>query len=453
MKYAVLSTEPTPRLLLIFAGWGMDEKPFVGLQREGYTTMIVWDYTDDALPPDVLQAFKEICVVGWSYGVYMGWRWMCRYGQGLPVTARIAINGTPWPIDAERGIAPEIFSATLAGLNEATLLKFNRRMLGGTAAYKAWAAHHPERSIESLRDELSAIANAYATTGSGDPSWWDTVVIASSDLIIPAASQRRAWADHPRLHEVEGPHWLPLSELLNALLVDKERVGHRFSRAVATYEREARVQLDAARHLLQMWRRVRSVPIERMIEIGAGTGLFTRLYVDIFDPQELELWDLIELPAELPGLHRRCDAELAIQALPSASLDAIVSTSSIQWFNSLRRFWREAARTLRSQGLVVVSTFGPSTFHEIRDILSPALPSPYPTLDKILEMLPTELEAIATDDEQYTLCFSSTQELLSHIKKTGVNGTSTSRADALRIASSGLRRLTFEPLYLILRRR
>ena len=72
MKFHVFppTDQPAPDLaILIFAGWGMDEKPFALLRQEGYRIIAVWDYRETALPhplPELLEGFREIAVIGMS---------------------------------------------------------------------------------------------------------------------------------------------------------------------------------------------------------------------------------------------------------------------------------------------------------------------------------------------------------------------------------------------------
>lgn len=75
MKFHVFPpTDPNApeRAILIFAGWGMDEKPFASLKQEGYRIIAVWDYREPAFPPSLveeLEQYREIAVIGWSFGV------------------------------------------------------------------------------------------------------------------------------------------------------------------------------------------------------------------------------------------------------------------------------------------------------------------------------------------------------------------------------------------------
>ena len=84
------------------------------------------------------------------------------------------------------------------------------------------------------------------------------------------------------------------------------------------------------------------------------------------------------------------DACLAadIEALPFATqrFDAWWSSLSVQWCDPARVF-AEAARVLRPQGRLAVSTLGPATFHELRSAFS--------TVDRYRHTLPFSAPAAA----------------------------------------------------------
>ena len=190
---------------VFFLGWGMDPTPFEGMAR-ARDTLFVWDYTDLSNPPALPEG--PVHLLAWSLGVWAA-------GQTVPrgrLASATAVNGTPWPIDAARGIAPEIFDATLAGLSEAGLARFRRRMCGGAAALEGFLAHAPRRGVEPLRDELAALGAAIRSRPAADFTW-DGAVACRGDRIFPLAAQLAAF---PGAAVREGAHWAP--EVFAALL-------------------------------------------------------------------------------------------------------------------------------------------------------------------------------------------------------------------------------------------
>ena len=146
------SLQKTPRLLLFFAGWGMDEHPFLQYAPPDSDFMICYDYRTLDFDTSPLAGYTVIDVVAWSMGVWAASQVLSKVS--LPIRRRIAINGSPFPIDEKRGIPPAIFMGTLEGLNEASLRKFQRRMCADGNVFARFQLTAPERSIEELKEEL-----------------------------------------------------------------------------------------------------------------------------------------------------------------------------------------------------------------------------------------------------------------------------------------------------------
>jgi malonyl-CoA O-methyltransferase/biotin synthesis protein BioG len=198
-------------LLLFFSGWGMDEHPFMEYLPVDRDCMICYDYRSLMFDESLLAPYKHIRIVAWSMGVWAASRVLS--DRRIFVTESIAINGTPWPVDDERGIATAIFYGTLEGLNEETLQKFRRRMCGSKDTLTHFMEHAPRRTVENLREELGQIAklssgdhplsikNRWLSIRSDSssvegysPSFvWDKVYVGLYDKIFLPANQQKAW--------------------------------------------------------------------------------------------------------------------------------------------------------------------------------------------------------------------------------------------------------------------
>ena len=450
MKLEYLSHKNSPRLLLVFSGWASDASFFTGaLPPAGYDFAVAADYRTPASAAQTacIAGYSEVCVVAWSFGVPAANRFMLD-NPHIRFTLRVAVNGTLAPVDNLLGIPEEIFHGTLDRLDTRNLSKFIRREAGSATA----AGSLPPADsfdIDSLKDELKAIA---ALPHSESPSTlWDRVIISSRDAIIPPDNQRRFWSAHPDVQEIDAPHLPDFSRLIPSLLCDKELVSRRFSDSAATYDAHAGAQREIALRLARLWRSHQPVKTLPVLEIGPGTGLLTT-EISSFAPNEnIELWDLSEIPDSLPGCKTRCDAESAIAQVPADHFGSILSASTIQWFNSPAAFLRNACNALAPGGLLAVSTFTPDNFRELRPFLKN---SPhYTSSGTIRAFLPSGLEILELRDEAITITFPSTLHLLRHIKYTGVNAMHAGdSATARAIMSAGITTLTYTPLYLVARK-
>lgn len=467
MKFHVFppTDQPAPdRAILIFAGWGMDEKPFASLRQDGYRIIAVWDYRETALPhplPELLEGFREIAVIGWSFGVPSASRFLAD-NPGLPVSARIAVNGTMHPVDDLRGIPQAIFRGTLEGLSEKTLSKFHLRMCGSAECYRRFSLTLPSRDIDGLRAELEAVEKAGAAGG----TVWDIAVVSDSDRIIPPENQLRAWSGGEAFEvtQVPGPHLPDFQAIIRQFITEKSLVAEKFGRAEETYNDNAVVQRQIAEKLCSIARQDLSADPQTILEIGCGTGLTTRMLTGTFPEASITAWDL-HIPENFHSQFAadsvsslECDAETAVRDLADESIDMIFSASTVQWFNSLPEFLRQAARVLRPGGRAVISTFGPATMNQIRSLLPQA--NHYPPAASLRRMIPPSLTLLHFEEEEHTLRFASPLEALRHVKLTGVNALSSDRNGArarevIRLyptEADGSAALTYNPIYISLKK-
>lgn len=429
----------------------MTPRVFDGLKLRGYDTAVVWDHTDPRLNGhEALEGYDEIAVAAWSYGVPSASRFIASHSE-LPFTARIAINGTQHPVDARRGIAPEIFRATLAGLSERGIHKFNLRMCGGAAALATVAPRLGGRDISSLRAELEAIGDRTPAVIS-----WDKAIVSVDDAIIPPAAQKEAWASEAaETVVIPGPHFPDFEDILTAHLTDKSLVARRFGRAGSTYDRHAILQHLITDTLLAMIPPHLSRGAD-IIEIGAGTGRATRRLAGMA-PRSMHVWDLHITPgvATIAGITpRETDAETAILTTPAESADLIFSASTVQWFNSLPSFLSRAAGVLRPGGAIVLSTFAPETMQEVHRAAGTT--SRFPTPEAISRMIPPGMSVTVMRTDIHTMRFGSPMDVMRHIRATGVNSLSATAgpAEARRVIDNyGDPLITYAPIYIVLEKK
>lgn len=439
------------RLLLIFAGWGMDTRPFQGLTHQGYSIAVAYNHVSPASDEQIAQIrqFEEICILAWSFGVIAATRFITE-NSSLPMTAKCAVNGTLTPVSDTTGIPSAIFNATLENLSEASLMKFNRRMCGSRNALNEFQAHAPQRSIQSLDQELRSIARMPQMPQ--HKAVWDKVIIGTADNIIPTANQQEFWQGHPSVNRIESPHLPDFSEIVEQMLISKPRVAHQFEMAAPTYDSQASIQQKVATELTSILAKASNDAnrIKNIVEIGPGTGTLTQHLTEIYPQSRLTLIDIAPISPTLPGEHIIADAEVEIMKFAPNSIDIITGTSAIQWFNSPATFLERCYRSLREEGIVGLSTFGPDTFSEISQYLSARLD--YRTVDYWQLLLKRiGFKAIEIRESRHTMSFASAQHLLRHIKETGANALSSRPAPnaARQIIGEGISSLTYHPIIIV----
>ncbi len=398
----------------------MDLNPFRTLRRHGYDVAVVWDYSSAETLPDFGADYDEICIVAWSLGVAVA-------GATLPfenkITRRIAIAGTPWPVDDVRGIPRTLFEATRRAVSQSGMERFYRRIAGGASAAALFARNAPERSLDSLAGELDVFLDG--RYGDATSAQWDLALITARDAIFPPGNQRNAWQGTP-IVEIDSPHLADFQAVISKYIVDKDYACERFALRRHLYDIAAKVQAEICAKMAAFISR-QVLPDGDILEVGCGTGLLSRRLSDM--GRRLTLWDIADADIDIEGAtFGRCDAETAVRALPDNSMAAIVSASTVQWFNSPARFFAHCHRALRKGGLLAVGTYAKGNLSEVAAATGMGLV--LPDADEWIAMLPEDMAAISSETYSRRLTFDSAADVFRHLSATGVNSLSRQHSPA-----------------------
>lgn len=459
MKQKYLSLTPGNRkLILIFSGWAHDDAFFGGLFYPECDIMVVWDYRDFNFDSTSLAGYDMVYLFAWSFGVYAASCVLPKLDKHN-IAFSIAVNGSLYPVDDERGIPSGVFAGTRDSINEANLIKFYRRIISDRKRFTELSCQFAEKDTTSLREELVAI-DTMAHKDGELYTGWDRVIISDNDKIFPLDNLKRSWESHPRLKIVSGEHLPDWKTVIDSEVIDSRLVGRSFSKSVATYEANATVQQHMAKKLWNLWNEAIGSDIpESICEIGYGTGLLTRLYTTRFSAAILTLIDAVPFTTDVC---QACniitgDAEKYLQLFPPQSFDTVVSAATVQWFNSLPMFIRHALRTLKPGGLLLFSTFGKDNLKELASVTGHSLR--YYSIREICAMVPEEEgQVVVTEEERITLEFPSPKEAMEHLHRTGVNGMRGNTVGLRRIYTdypldkSGMAPLTYHPIYIIIQK-
>ena len=427
MKLQFISHSPdSRRLILIFAGWGTSPGLYAGCTRTGWDTLVAYDFDDFNFPTDIIAQYSTIYLFAWSLGVYAAHRAL----SDVNITSAFAINGTLTPVSDNEGIPNDIFSATAATLSARNLTKFRLRMASSRTALDNLESRLPiDPDIDRLRSQLELVeTDAENNNTITDTLPWRRIYIGEDDRIFPAAGQHNAWNHHrPGIETVslKAPHFIELAEIVHSVIPDTERVAHRFHKALPTYDSAAEAQRLIAGHLADM--AVTAAPAGkelRILEIGVGSGLFSRMYahrLPIASVTYLDLYPLPRLNLVTDERYIQADAEKWIEEC-NEQFDLIVSASTIQWFSHQARFFANAARCLAPDGALVCSTFLPGNLSEL-DRLRPS-PMLYLPLEKLEAALHRNFNNVIIESRPIPLTFPTPREALLHLKATGVGGSS-----------------------------
>ena len=228
--YTIHNTERRncKKLILFFAGWGMDEHPFLSLAEAEYDIVVVSNYND--LNPQLshtelpLNKYNEINIIAWSMGVWVACHTFNHYLNGTDnislqnsLNHCIAINGTPLPISDGYGIPESIFNGTIDTL-PLSIEKFNLRMCGNKTGYNQFKSVEPKRTAEDKKEELIVLKENFTVC---NPLKWTKAVISANDRIFPPQNQLRYWEEYLQrecssvgkpssfiIEEIDAPHYI-----------------------------------------------------------------------------------------------------------------------------------------------------------------------------------------------------------------------------------------------------
>lgn len=176
------------KIIVLFCGWAVDEKPFRIFNDSKYDVLCVFDYSDITFSFD-FSKYKYKYLIAFSYGVFISsliWNNFKNFDK------KIALNGTLKPVDKDFGIAPKIFNLTLKSLNEESLKKFYTRMFDNNLDAEYFIENIPSVSPENAEKELENIYKISLENIKSE-AFFDKIYVSDSDKIIPKKSQLNFW--------------------------------------------------------------------------------------------------------------------------------------------------------------------------------------------------------------------------------------------------------------------
>ncbi len=212
---------------------------------------------------------------------------------------------------------------------------------------------------------------------------------------------------------------------------EKKRIEHSFSRAAATYDRFAIVQEQASRILLSsIW----EADFGKILEIGCGTGNYTKMLLDTFDPDKITSVDLsgpmIRRAGERLGAENRvrfiqADGE-ALPADVKGPFDLVTSSGTMQWFQDFQGSLNALAGLLSPGGTACFSIFGPGTLRELQEAVNVYTDTPwslpavfFPGRDAITAWLGALFNRVVSREHMVTLEYPDLYSLLKVLRSTG----------------------------------
>ena len=150
---------------------------------------------------------------------------------------------------------------------------------------------------------------------------------------------------------------------------DKRQVAASFSRAAASYDSVAQLQRDVGQALLA--RLPRTPGVRRWVDLGSGTGYFSRVLAEQYPQAHGVAVDIAEgmlrHARQLGGAQQYVVGDAEQLPLADASCDLLFSSLAVQWCGDFAAVLAEAQRVLRPGGALAFASLCDGTLFELRD--------------------------------------------------------------------------------------
>ncbi|MDP2928729.1 MAG: malonyl-ACP O-methyltransferase BioC [Candidatus Omnitrophota bacterium] len=219
--------------------------------------------------------------------------------------------------------------------------------------------------------------------------------------------------------------------------MDKTIIINNFSKSAQRYDEYAGIQRFAANRLIE---EVPKNGFKQILEIGCGTGIYTRLLKARFGSSRIRAVDISERMIRVARENIRAEnVEFEIGDAEEISLeegyDLITSNSAIQWFESIESALQRYSNVLNKGAWLVFSSFGPLTFRELAAALKDAgrdrefFVASRNFLDQaeLRRLLRKFLDKVSVEEIITQKEYPSLKGLLENIKHTGARGCITGR--------------------------
>ena len=169
---------------------------------------------------------------------------------------------------------------------------------------------------------------------------------------------------------------------MNEFAIDKKLMRRAFNRAAADYDAAAVLQREVCARMLERLDYIKLQPA-RILDAGGGTGWGARQLAQRYPAAQLIALDIAIGMLQIARGHSSWWRKLFsgaqqlqvcgdIEALPLASnsVEMVWSNLAVQWCNDLPATFAGLHRVLKTEGLLMFSTFGPDTLKELRQAFS-----------------------------------------------------------------------------------
>lgn len=219
-------------------------------------------------------------------------------------------------------------------------------------------------------------------------------------------------------------------------------IKQHFSRAADSYLAAAALQKEVEARLLEQTDYLQQAP-SRILDLGSGPGRASGLLKKKWPKAEVIAVDIaLPMLQKVPEQTRfwrpvkRVCANVMQLPFHDNSFDLVFSSLCLQWAHPLPQALREIQRVMRTEAMLLFSTFGPDTLIELRDAYfaigeTPAI-SPFAAMQQIGDSLQGNgFHKNVLDRENFTMSYCDLRALMKELHAIGANDARTDRKRGL----------------------
>jgi malonyl-CoA O-methyltransferase len=225
--------------------------------------------------------------------------------------------------------------------------------------------------------------------------------------------------------------------------LDQRAIVRAFSRAASGYDQHAVLQREVGERLLERLDGIRFQP-QAILDLGCGTGVQAQALNQRFPDARVVAMDLA-----LPMLHaagkrrgwwkKRFDCvagQAAALPVAQARFDMVYSSLMLQWCDDVGAVLANLRRVLKPGGMLLLSTFGLDTLHELKSAWAAVDEGPHVGHFTDVQRLGSALTRAGfaepvLDTDWITTTYSSPRELMRELKGIGATNADANRQRGL----------------------
>jgi len=213
-------------------------------------------------------------------------------------------------------------------------------------------------------------------------------------------------------------------------MIDKKKVSRNFSKGADTYDKAAIIQKHMA-DKMEIF--VDGSKKEyKILEIGCGTGIFSKKILKRFPNSKVDLLDIssnmLDKAKEKLGEEERINYILDdIEShVKEEKYDIIFSNATFQWIEDQENLFRHLHSILEYGGKIVFSTFGKRTYCELKESFeklegSFCFSQDFIATTALKDIVEAHFMLLAADEEYMVESYPSVLDFLKMIKDIGAN--------------------------------